>query len=157
MNFQNRDRRAMPLLAQFSLACFSWTRIWSAQRILNLNPCLLCVTNFKTLALAALHYLNAHHYIRVNGLAVGAMPRNPEDRGSIPHLGSRRSSLISIEHAELHCGLVGSAPTWNGTGCDQSSSIPGSFGYIYPMFIEPAILWVHIWLHTSVEIFFYRV
>ena len=27
--------------------------------------------------------------------------RNPEGRGSIPRLGSRRSSLISIEHAEL--------------------------------------------------------
>ena len=29
------------------------------------------------------------------------MSRNPEGRGSIPRLGSRRSSLISIEHAEL--------------------------------------------------------
>ena len=29
------------------------------------------------------------------------MSRNPEGRGSIPRLDSRRSSLISIEHAEL--------------------------------------------------------
>ena len=29
------------------------------------------------------------------------MFRNPEGQGSIPRLGSRRSSLISIEHAEL--------------------------------------------------------
>ena len=29
------------------------------------------------------------------------MSRNPESRGSIPRLGSRRSSLISIDHAEL--------------------------------------------------------
>ena len=29
------------------------------------------------------------------------MSRNPEGRGSIHRLGSRRSSLISIEHAEL--------------------------------------------------------
>ena len=36
-----------------------------------------------------------------NGLAVQSWPRNPEVRGSIPHLGSRRLSLIIIEHAEL--------------------------------------------------------
>ena len=35
------------------------------------------------------------------GLEVEPMSRNPEGRGSIPRLGSRRSSLISIEHAEL--------------------------------------------------------
>ena len=34
-------------------------------------------------------------------LAVEPTSRNPEGRGSIPRLGSRRSSLISIEHAEL--------------------------------------------------------
>ena len=33
--------------------------------------------------------------------AVETMSRNPEGRGSIPRLGNRRSSLISIEHAEL--------------------------------------------------------
>ena len=38
---------------------------------------------------------------RGDGLEVESMSRNPEGRGSIPHLGSRRSSLISIEHAEL--------------------------------------------------------
>ena len=38
---------------------------------------------------------------RGNGLVVESWPRNPEVRGSIPRLGSRRSSLISIEHAEL--------------------------------------------------------
>ena len=38
---------------------------------------------------------------RGNGLAVEPTSRNPEGRGSIPRLGSRRSSLISIEHAEL--------------------------------------------------------
>ena len=36
-----------------------------------------------------------------NGLAVEPMSRNPEGRGSIPRLGRRRSSLISIEHVEL--------------------------------------------------------
>ena len=36
-----------------------------------------------------------------DGLEVEPMSRNPEGRGSIPRLGSRRSSLISIEHAEL--------------------------------------------------------
>ena len=36
-----------------------------------------------------------------DGLEVESMSRNPEGRGSIPRLGSRRSSLISIEHAEL--------------------------------------------------------
>ena len=38
---------------------------------------------------------------RGDDLAVEPMSRNPEGRGSIPRLGSRRSSLISIEHAEL--------------------------------------------------------
>ena len=36
-----------------------------------------------------------------DGLAVEPMSRNPEGRGSIPRLGSRRSSLIRIEQAEL--------------------------------------------------------
>ena len=40
---------------------------------------------------------------RGNGLAVEPMSRNPEGRGSIPRLGSCRSSLISIEHVELLC------------------------------------------------------
>ena len=38
---------------------------------------------------------------RGDGLEVEPMSRNPESRGSIPPLGSRRSLLISIEHAEL--------------------------------------------------------
>ena len=38
---------------------------------------------------------------RGDGLEVELMSRNLEGRGSIPRLGSRRSSLISIEHAEL--------------------------------------------------------
>ena len=38
---------------------------------------------------------------RGDGLAVEPMSRNPEGRGSIPRLGSRRSSFISIELAEL--------------------------------------------------------
>ena len=38
---------------------------------------------------------------RGNDLAVESSSRNPEGRGSIPCLGSRRSSLISIEPAEL--------------------------------------------------------
>ena len=38
---------------------------------------------------------------RDDGLAIEPMSRNPEGWGSIPRLGSRRSSLISIEHAEL--------------------------------------------------------
>ena len=36
-----------------------------------------------------------------DGLEVEPMSRNPEGRGSIPRLGNRSSSLISIEHAEL--------------------------------------------------------
>ena len=38
---------------------------------------------------------------RGDGLEVEPMSRNPEGRGSIPRLCSLRSSLISIEHAEL--------------------------------------------------------
>ena len=38
---------------------------------------------------------------RGNGLAAEPTSRNPEGRGSIPRLDSRRSSLTSIEHAEL--------------------------------------------------------
>ena len=38
---------------------------------------------------------------RGNGLALEPTSLNPEGRGSIPRLGSRRSLLISIEHAEL--------------------------------------------------------
>ena len=38
---------------------------------------------------------------RGNGLAVELMSRNLEGLGSIPRLGSRRSLLISIEHAKL--------------------------------------------------------
>ena len=38
---------------------------------------------------------------RGNGLALEPTSRNPEGRGSSPHLGSRRSSLISIKYAEL--------------------------------------------------------
>ena len=38
-----------------------------------------------------------------------------------------------------HCGLVVSAPTWDGTGCEFNSwQCPD----IYPMFIEPTITWV---------------
>ena len=40
-------------------------------------------------------------YGRGDGLAVEPMSRNSKGRGSIPSLGSRRSSLISIGHAEL--------------------------------------------------------
>ena len=38
---------------------------------------------------------------RGDGLEVEPMSRNPGGRGSIPRLGSRRSSLINIEHVEL--------------------------------------------------------
>ena len=38
---------------------------------------------------------------RGDGLEVEPMSRNPKGRGLIPRLGSRRSSLISIEHTEL--------------------------------------------------------
>ena len=57
-----------------------------------------------------LHYKLTHshcrkspltHTGRGDGLEVEPMSWNPEGRGSIPRLGSRRSSLISIEHAEL--------------------------------------------------------
>ena len=45
--------------------------------------------------------IRLHIVGRGNGLAVESMSCNPEGRGSIPRLGSRRSSLISFEHAEL--------------------------------------------------------
>ena len=38
---------------------------------------------------------------RGNSLAVESTSRKPKDRGSISRLSSRRSSLISIEHAGL--------------------------------------------------------
>ena len=41
-------------------------------------------------------------------IEVEPMSRNPEGRGSIPRLGSR-SSLISIEHAELLRSIL---PRW---------------------------------------------
>ena len=57
---------------------------------------------------------------RGNGLAVESMSLNPEDRGSIPRLGSRRSLLISIEYAELLCStLVGAA------GAVRALAVPG--------------------------------
>ena len=43
---------------------------------------------------------------RGNGLAVEPTSRNPENLGSIPRLGSRRSSLIGIEHAEFEFEFV---------------------------------------------------
>ena len=45
--------------------------------------------------------MKQHHTRRGNRLAVEPTSWNPEVRGSIPCLGSRRSPLISIEHAEL--------------------------------------------------------
>ena len=57
---------------------------------------------FKTFAP---HKKNSGYAIRLprrgDGLEVEPMSRNPGGRDSIPRLGSRRSSLISIEHAEL--------------------------------------------------------
>ena len=38
------------------------------------------------------------------------MSRNPEGRGTIPRLGCHRSSLISIEHAELLCSTPSLVP-----------------------------------------------
>ena len=54
--------------------------------------------------------------LRGNGSAVELTSQNPEDPGSNSRLSSRRSSLISIKHAELlhvHCGLgqLGPLPT----------------------------------------------
>ena len=40
------------------------------------------------------------HFGLKDGASKRWAPRNPGGRGSIPRLGSRRSSLISIEHAE---------------------------------------------------------
>ena len=70
----NNYHEGLCKIAQFSLARFSGARIWSASLI--------------TMG-------------RGDGLEVELMSRNPEGRSSIPRLGSRRSSLISIEHAEL--------------------------------------------------------
>ena len=65
----------------------------------------VCRFLFLTLVFFALNRLGffSHYSVkgRGNGLEVEPISRNPEGRGSIPHLGSRRSSLISIEHAEL--------------------------------------------------------
>ena len=51
--------------------------------------------------LQAVRLISGANQERGDGLEVESMSRNPEGRGSIPRLGSRRSSLISIEHAEL--------------------------------------------------------
>ena len=69
---------------------------------------------------------------RGDGLEVEPMSRNPEGRGSNPRLGSRRSSLICIEHAEL----LRSTPslvlccawlvTMHGIACGQLSPLPTS-------------------------------
>ena len=53
-----------------------------------------------------------------------------------------------------HCGLVGSAPAWDRTGCEFDSWQCRI--YTYPMFIEPTITWVssgfsgYIWLDTKI-------
>ena len=50
-----------------------------------------------------------------------------------------------------HCGLVVSAPAWDGTGPEFD---PWQCRIIYPMFIESTITWVlgtsgYIWLDTE--------
>ena len=62
---------------------------------------LFCCRSSNCVALVQLCAINCTVLGRGNGLAVERMSRDPEDRGSISRLGSRRSSLISIEHAEL--------------------------------------------------------
>ena len=58
--------------------------------------------------------------------------------------------MASCSHC--HCGLVVSAPAWDGTGCEFDSWLSD----IYPMFIEPTITWVpsgfsgYIWLDTKI-------
>ena len=74
--------------------------------------------NYEPAKFKIANVLKIRLYGRGDGLEVEAMSRNPEGRGSIPRLGSRRSLLIVIEHAELlwspwlvtmalhvHCGL----------------------------------------------------
>ena len=64
------------------------------------NPkTVFCIVNFILLDLE--QYIGEGR--RGNGQAVESTFRNPEGRGSIPRLSSRRSLLISIEHAELLC------------------------------------------------------
>ena len=66
------------------------------------HKCAVGVWRFETssrLALCKPIYMQGKG--RGNGLAVEPMSQNLEGRGSIPRFGSRRSSLISIEHAEL--------------------------------------------------------
>ena len=59
----------------------------------------LALAVYSFLLLIALVFSHYSVKGRVNGLEVEPISRKPEERGSIPHLG--RSSLITIEHAEL--------------------------------------------------------
>ena len=53
----------------------------------------------------------------------------------VPHnVDCERDCLKTVRH----CGLVVSAPAWDGTGCEFDSWQCR----IYPMFIEPTITWV---------------
>ena len=60
--------------------------------------------------------------------------------------------MIKIYKTVRHCGLVVSAPAWDGTGCEFRFLAVSD---IYPMFIEPTIIWVpsvfsgYIWLDTK--------
>ena len=55
-----------------------------------------------------------------------------------------------------YCGLVGSAPAWNGTGCEFDSWQCRIYIPNYPMFIEPTITRVpsgfsgYVWLDTKI-------
>ena len=62
-------------------------------KLLTVSQHTHCKTNSKVWA------ISAELKRKGNGLAVELTSLNPWGRGSIPHLGSQRSSFISIEHA----------------------------------------------------------
>ena len=60
---------------------------------------------------------------------------------------------LDVRYTVRHCGLVVSAPAWDGTGREFDS---WAVSDIYPMFMEPTITWVpsgfsgYIWLDTKI-------
>ena len=67
---------------------------------------------------------------RVDGLEVESMSRKPEGRGSIPRLGSRRSSLISTEHTELGTPSLVQCCAWLVT---MALHVHGGLGQLSPL------------------------
>ena len=68
---------------------------------------------------------------------------------------SQFAQSSSLTPRYRHCGLVELACTWDETGYELNSWQCRIY-ISYPMFIEPGVLWVDIWLDTKIVLKRYK-